>query len=231
MRQRHIVHWSAGQGAAHTRRKANEREQGSALRVGQLRRNTHAEIRLRHRQQRQRQRWMRHQRLSILLLTLLLPRPLDALVRSIAHLLQCVAPTKKLKSEMTGSDFSSFGCCGCIWRVGGLGGCCCCYNCICQRTTARGWLGGRSKLKGGRGGCTGGGGVGTVNQKREVWPCGPVAAERPKKIAPRTLLRTPSGRRELLYFQDSVCLGTGPKMSQCISVEMMNSDKKIKQTV
>ena len=101
MRQRHVVHWSAGEGAAHTRRKANEREQGSTLRVAQLHRNTHAEQRLRHRQHRQRQRCTRRRmqrcRLSILLLTLLLPRPLYALARSAAHLLRCVAPANVWK--------------------------------------------------------------------------------------------------------------------------------------
>ena len=63
-----------------------------------------------------------------------------------------------------------------------------------------------------------GGGVGTVIQKREVWACGCGTAEKNRSTDP-------------LYFQDSVCLGAGPKMSQCVSVEMMNSDKKIKQTV
>jgi hypothetical protein len=95
MLQRHVVHWSTGEAVAHMRRKANEREQGSTLHVAQLRRKTHAEIRLRYSQQRQPQRWMRRQkqrlRLSILLLTLLLPRPLDALARSITHLLQIYA--------------------------------------------------------------------------------------------------------------------------------------------
>ena len=38
--------------------------------------------------------------------------------------------------------------------------------------------------------------------------------------------------RNLKNFQYFfVCLGTGPKMSQCVSVEMINSHKKIKQTV
>ena len=48
MSQRHIAHWNAGEGAAHTRRKANETDLGSALRIAQLRRNIHADNRLRH---------------------------------------------------------------------------------------------------------------------------------------------------------------------------------------
>jgi hypothetical protein len=92
---------SAGGGAAYTRQKANEREQDGALHVAQLRRNTHAEIRLRYSQRRQWQRSMRRQmqrcRLSILLLTLLLPRLIDALARSINHLLRCVAPANVWK--------------------------------------------------------------------------------------------------------------------------------------
>ena len=94
MRQRHAVHCSAGEGAGQTRRNVNEREQGNALRVAQLRPNKHAVQQLEHGQQRQRLCVCRHlQRCSrILLLHLLLPLPLDgATTRSAAHLQLCVA--------------------------------------------------------------------------------------------------------------------------------------------
>jgi len=56
MCQCHVVHWSAGEGAGNTRRKADEREQRNALRVAQLRPVKRVEVRLDQRQQRQRLR-------------------------------------------------------------------------------------------------------------------------------------------------------------------------------
>jgi hypothetical protein len=77
-RQRHVVHLSAGKGAGHTRRKADIREKGNALRVAQLRPNKLVEVRLDHSQQRQRLRMHgRLQRCRLNLLHLRFPLTLD----------------------------------------------------------------------------------------------------------------------------------------------------------